>query len=96
MIVVSVQERNAILEEVALHLESSLYWGCEMNADRCASAVRMLQKPVPICKVAQENGGTVPLECLFKCERRCMEDQPPRVSKRPHDPDPNDFDVVQE
>jgi hypothetical protein len=29
------------------------------------------QPPEPICKIARENGGKVPLECLFNCERDC-------------------------
>lgn len=35
----------------------------------------------PICKIARENGGTVPLECLFNCTRDCHKDivhEPPR------------------
>lgn len=27
--------------------------------------------PEPICKIAQENGGHVPLDCLFHCPRGC-------------------------
>jgi hypothetical protein len=27
--------------------------------------------PVPLCKIARENGGTVPIACLFTCERNC-------------------------
>lgn len=34
---------------------------------------------VPICKIAQENGGDVPLACLFDCHRGCkMDSGPPR------------------
>ncbi len=25
----------------------------------------------PLCKIARENGGTIPLECLFHCSRNC-------------------------
>jgi hypothetical protein len=28
--------------------------------------------PLPLCKTARENGGTVPIACLFTCERNCM------------------------
>lgn len=28
--------------------------------------------PVPLCKIARENGGTVPIACLFTCERNCV------------------------
>lgn len=35
----------------------------------------------PLCLIARENGGTMPLECLFGCTRRCVEkdEEGPRV-----------------
>lgn len=36
----------------------------------------------PICKIARENGGEVPLNCLFGCSRGCADDLPPYES--PH------------
>jgi hypothetical protein len=30
--------------------------------------------PEPICKIARENGGEVPLDCLFHCSRGCLDD----------------------
>lgn len=27
--------------------------------------------PRPLCKIARENGGTVPLDCLFGCPHGC-------------------------
>lgn len=30
--------------------------------------------PTPLCKIARENGGTVPLSCLFCCPHGCTND----------------------
>lgn len=33
-----------------------------------------MNEPVPICKIARENGGRVPLDCLFGCDLGCAEE----------------------
>ncbi len=30
--------------------------------------------PTPLCKIARENGGEVPLSCLFGCPHGCTND----------------------
>jgi hypothetical protein len=30
----------------------------------------------PICRIARENGGRVPLDCLFGCAHGCKSDEP--------------------
>lgn len=40
--------------------------------------------PTPLCKIAQENGGKVPLDCLFNCRRNCHpepESREPRCNR---------------
>lgn len=37
----------------------------------------------PTCKIAQENGGTVPLDCLFGCSRGCVHDSFEHTSRDP-------------
>lgn len=33
-----------------------------------------MSAPVPLCKIARENGGDVPLSCLFNCSRGCHDE----------------------
>lgn len=32
-----------------------------------------MSKPIPICKIARDTGGDVPLNCLFGCPHNCAE-----------------------
>lgn len=32
--------------------------------------------PAPLCKIARETGGPIPLACLFECPHRCGEPEP--------------------
>lgn len=36
----------------------------------------------PLCKIARENGGDVPLECLFHCPHNCLPATEPQGSAR--------------
>lgn len=33
-----------------------------------------MSAPIPLCKIARENGGTVPLDCLFGCPHGCADE----------------------
>ncbi len=33
-----------------------------------------MPSPTPLCKIARENGGEVPLQCLFGCQRGCHDE----------------------
>lgn len=34
-----------------------------------------MEKPVPICKIAREQGCEVPMSCLFGCPHNCADEQ---------------------
>lgn len=52
----------------------------------------------PICKIARENGGKVPLSCLFKCPHDCMAEHrrtnPPPVLRSSPPPDLDEFEIL--
>jgi hypothetical protein len=37
----------------------------------------MNDKPIPLCKIARETGGDVPLACLFECHHGCLDNVKP-------------------